>query len=348
MQRIDRLRELLGEDEAVYITAYPDIFYYSGFQSADARLLISKSKAIIITDSRYTIQAREQAPDFELYDIKNGLDGAFSLVDAETIGYQEEHISAKKLDMAKAAAKDKAFSPMQEKISSLREVKEKAEIDRIRAAERLGDEAFSYILERIEAGRSEREIALELEFYMRKHGASGLSFETIVASGVRSAMPHGVASKKLIEKGDLVTLDFGCVLDGYCSDMTRTVAVGSLCERGRHIYDVVKTAQQTALEAVVVGAKLADVDKVARDIITKAGFGENFGHSLGHSVGIEIHETPCFSPKAVGAVKNGNVITVEPGIYIEGFGGVRIEDLTAVYDGKCEVLSQSTKELIIL
>ena len=348
MRRIDRLRELLPDNTAVYITAYPDIFYYSGFQSEDAKLLISKSKAVIITDSRYTIQAKEQAPDFEMYDIKNGLEGAFSLVAEKNIGYQEEHISAKGLENAQKAAKNKEFLPMQKEISSLREIKEKLEIDRIRAAESLGDEAFSYILERISAGRSEREIALELEFYMRKNGASGLSFETIVASGARSAMPHGVASSKLIEKGDLVTLDFGCVLDGYCSDMTRTVAVGELSEKGRLIYETVRIAQQTALDAVKVGAKLADVDKVARDIITNAGFGENFGHSLGHSVGIEIHETPCFSPKAEGVVQNGNVITVEPGIYIEGFGGVRIEDLTAVYDSKCEVLSKSTKELIIL
>ena len=348
MRRIDRLRELIPENTAVYITAYPDIFYYSLFQSADARLIISKSKAIIITDSRYTIQAKEQSPDFELYDIKNGLKGAFSLVEEDNIGYQEDNITAKSLELAKAAAESKEFLPMQREITSLREIKEKAEIDRIRAAEGLGDEAFSYILERIEAGRSERDIALELEFYMRKNGASGLSFETIVASGARSAMPHGVASDNLIAKGDLVTLDFGCVLDSYCSDMTRTVAVGELSQEGRLIYETVKTAQQTALDAVKVGARLSDIDKAARDVITKAGFGENFGHSLGHSVGIEIHEPPCFSPKAEGLVQNGNVITVEPGIYIEGFGGVRIEDLTAVYDGRCEILSKSTKELIIL
>lgn len=348
MRRIDRLREILQDGEAAYITAYPDIYYYSGFESADAELLISKEKAIIITDSRYTIQAKKQAPDFELYDIKNGLGGAFSLVAAKTIGYQEEHITVKRLKRAEESAADKEFLPMQGRASSLREIKEKAEIDRIRAAERLGDEAFSYILGRIEQGRSEREIALELEFYMRKTGASGLSFETIVASGVRSAMPHGVASDKIIEKCDLVTLDFGCVLDGYCSDMTRTVAVGSLCDRGKHIYNIVKKAQQAALDAVCEGAELSYVDKVARDIITKEGFGENFGHSLGHSVGIEIHENPCFSPKAKGNVKNGNVITVEPGIYVEGFGGVRIEDLTAVCDGKCEVLSLSTKELLVL
>lgn len=348
MPRLDKLRELLAENEAVYITAYPDIFYYSNFQSEDARLIISKDKAILITDSRYTIQAKLQSPEFDVYDIRNGIAGAFELVKSEVVGYEEEHICVAALERVKNAVSDREFKPMQKLICGVREVKEKGEIDRIRAAERLGDEAFSYILERISAGRRERDIALELEFFMRRNGASGLSFETIVASGVRSAMPHGVASDKLIEKGDLVTLDFGCVLDGYCSDMTRTVAVGSLCEKGRLIYDTVKTAQQAALNAVREGAELSSVDKTARDIISRAGFGENFGHSLGHSVGIEIHENPCFSPKASGVVKNGNVITVEPGIYIEGFGGVRIEDLTAVSDGKCEILSTSSKELIIV
>ena len=348
MRRIDKLRELLKENEAAYITAYPDIFYYSGFQSPDARLIISKKHALIITDSRYLIQARHQAPELEVYDIKNKLDGAFGIVGAPVIGYQEEHISAAALARAQKAAPESEFICMQECISGVRRIKEKGEIDRLRAAEELGDAAFSHILSFIKAGVSERDIALELEFFMRKNGASGLSFETIVASGARSAMPHGVASSKIIEKGDLVTLDFGCVLDGYCSDMTRTVAVGCLCERGKEIYSVVKRAQAAALGAVCEGAELKAVDAVARNIITDAGYGDNFGHSLGHSVGIEIHETPCFSPRAEGTVRSGNVITVEPGIYIEGFGGVRIEDLTAVYDGKTEILSKSTKELLTI
>lgn len=348
MPGLDKIRNLLKENEAVYITAYPNIFYYSGFQSEDARLIISKDKAIIITDSRYTIQAKVQAPEFEVYDIKNGLPGAFELADSTVVGYEEEHIPAASLERAKKAVPGRELVPMQSVICQAREVKEKAEIDRIRAAEELGDAAFSYITQQPFVGRSEREIALELEFFMRKNGASRLSFETIVASGVRSAMPHGVASEKIIEKGDLVTLDFGCVLDGYCSDMTRTVAAGDISEECKHIYDIVKTAQQAALEAVCEGAELAAVDAVARNIIADAGYGKNFGHSLGHSVGIEIHENPCFSPRSKGVVKNGNVITVEPGIYVEGVGGVRIEDLTAVYDDKTEILSKSVKELLIV
>ncbi len=347
MNRLDRLRADLAENQAAYITAYPDIFYYSGFQSPDARLIISQNKAIIITDSRYTLQAKAQSPDFELYDIKGGLQGAFSGLDADEILYQEENLSVKSFNSLQAEV-SLAFCESNGLISKLREVKDDAEIAKIAAAEALGDEAFAYIIERIEAGRSEKEIAFELEYFMKKHGASALSFETIVASGVRSAMPHGVASDKIIENGDLVTLDFGCVLDGYCSDMTRTVGVGFLPEREGEIYETVKKAQQAALDSIKAGVNLSDVDKAAREIIEKAGYGKNFGHALGHSVGIEIHENPCFSPKATGTAKVGNVITVEPGIYVDGLGGVRIEDVVAVTENGCEILSKSPKHLIIL
>lgn len=348
MKRIDKLREILDGRTVAYITAKADIRYYSGFTSADAVLLISKDKAIIVTDSRYTVQAGLEAPSFELYDIKNGLDGAFDSFDADSFWYQEEDITAAMLKRAEKAAKGRELVPMQRKIVCLREIKEKAEIDKIRAAEELGDRAFSYILERVEANRSEKELALELEFFMRKAGASALSFETIIASGCRSAMPHGIASDKLIEKGDLVTLDFGCVLDGYCSDMTRTIGVGFLSDRAKEIYSIVKEAQETALAECRVGAELSAVDAAARKVISVAGYGENFGHALGHSVGLEIHENPCFSPRSRGRIENGNVISVEPGIYIDNFGGVRIEDLVAFYDGKCEILSKSTKELIVI
>lgn len=348
MNRTDKLRELLAEDEAAYITAYPDIFYYSGFASRDARLIISKNRQILITDSRYTIQAAQQVPDFEIYNIKDGLGGAFSGVDATVVGYEEEHISAAALVRLGEQIPDCRLIPMQERIAGVRSIKEPGEVERIRAAEELGDAAFSHILNFIKVGMTEREIAFELEFFMRKNGASALSFETIAASGVRSAMPHGVAGDKRIERGELLTLDFGCVLDGYCSDMTRTIAIGKPDERSTEIYNIVRSAQQTALDAICVGAKLSAIDKAARDVITAAGYGECFGHALGHSVGIEIHENPCFSSRAEGVVKPGYVITVEPGIYIENFGGVRIEDLTAIGEDGVQILSKSTKELLII
>ena len=177
--------------------------------------------------------------------------------------------------------------------------------------------------------------------------AKKTSFETIVASGVRSAMPHGVASDKKIEAGDFVTIDFGCVLDGYCSDMTRTFVMSKADTRQKEIYETVLKAQLSAISAIELGKSCAEIDKAARDIIKDAGYGENFGHSLGHSVGIEIHESPNFSPKSTDMLENGNVITVEPGIYIDGFGGVRIEDVVVIGE-KTQNLTNFTKELMII
>ena len=347
--RIEKLLNTIGEDEAVFISSYPNIFYYSGFRSDDAYLLISHDKRYIVTDSRYTIQAKEQAPDFELYDIKSGFEKLFSRISERVIGIEEEEIQLKQYkSLKRKLGRRQEFVEMQKNINSLRRIKDEDEIRRIAAAEQIGDAAFEYVLPKIRAGITEREIALELEFFMKKQGASALSFDTIAASGVRSAMPHGLASDKVIENGDFLTLDFGCVYEDYCSDMTRTVAVGSVSERQREIYDVVLKAQLAAINAAKAGRTCSFVDGVARKIISDAGYGKNFGHGLGHSVGIEIHESPSFSPKCNDVLKNGHVITVEPGIYIEGFGGVRIEDLIVIQNDEAVNLTSSPKELIIV
>lgn len=349
LSRTDRLRELLDDNEAVIISSYPNIFYYSGFTSGDAYLLISHDKKLLVTDSRYTIQAREQAPDYEVVDSKEGFKKLFKIISSRYIGFEENYISVRQhRNWQFSMTSDRALVPMQKRIDSLRQVKDDDEIRRIAEAEKIGDGAFSYILDKIKPGVTERDIALELEFFMKRHGASALSFETIAASGIRGAMPHGAASSKVIEKGDLLTLDFGCIYDGYCSDMTRTVAVGSVSDKQREIYDIVLKAQLAAIDAVVPGIKCSEIDTAARDVIKAAGYGENFGHALGHSVGIEIHETPVFSSKSTDIVKPGHVITVEPGIYIDGFGGVRIEDLVVVTENGIQNLTQSPKELIII
>lgn len=347
--RIDKLRSLLNDDEAALISGYPNIFYYSGFTSEDAYLLISHDMQLLITDSRYTIQAKEQAAGFEIIDIKTGFDNVFSRVKESRIGYEEDKMTVGEYKrLWKKLAPHQDFIRLQKTINEPRRIKDFEEIKKIAEAEKIGDMAFEYILPRIKAGRTEREIALELEFFMKKQGASALSFDTIAASGKRSAMPHGMASGKVIEKGDFLTLDFGCVFEGYCSDMTRTVVVGNADERQREIYDIVLSAQKSAIEAVCEGRRCSDIDAAARDIIKNAGYGDNFGHGLGHSVGIEIHEMPSFSPKCRDIIENGNVITVEPGIYIESFGGVRIEDLIVVENGRARNLTFSPKELIIL
>lgn len=347
--RVDKLCEQLHDNEAVFISSYPNIFYYSGFTSEDAYLLISHSGRFIITDSRYTIQARQQAKGFEVLDISDGFEKVFSKTSAKYIGFEENAMSVKEYKRLRTKLSDNQdFVEMQKSIDEQRRTKDGEEIKKIAEAEKIGDEAFSYILDRIKVGRTEREIALDLEFFMKKQGATALSFDTIAASGVRSAMPHGVATDKIIENGDFLTLDFGCVYEGYCSDMTRTVVVGKASDRQKEIYNIVLEAQKAAIDSIEVGIPCYKVDEAARNLIKEAGYGENFGHGLGHSVGIEIHENPTFSPRCDEEIKNGHVITVEPGIYIDGFGGVRIEDLIAVVNDKAVNLTHSSKELIEL
>lgn len=348
-KRIEKLLNGISDDEAVLISSYPNIFYYSGFTSGDAYLLITHGKNYIVTDSRYTIQASQQAPDFELYDIAKGFTELFKKVQERFIGFEEEHMSVKEYErFEKRIPPDSELTPMQKNIDKPRRTKDAEEIKLLEAAEEIGDLAFEHILSFIKPGKTEREIALELEFFMKNQGASALSFETIAASGVRSAMPHGTASNKTIENGDFLTMDFGCVFEGYCSDMTRTVAVGRINEKQREVYNIVLKAQLAGLEALEAEKKCSAVDAVSRKIISDAGYGKCFGHSLGHSVGIEIHETPVLSPKSGDTVKNGNVLTVEPGIYLDGEFGVRIEDMAVIENGKARNLTHSTKELIEL
>lgn len=347
--RIKKLMGLMDECEAVFISSYPNIFYYSGFTSEDAFLLISENERLLVTDSRYTIQAKEQAKGFEIVDIFEGLDRIFKLFGARSVGFEEKQLTVAEFErFNKASGEECTLKPAQDIINAPRRVKDKSEIEKIAAAEKLGDEAFLHILNRITSGVTEREIALELEFFMKKNGASALSFDTIAASGKRSAMPHGIATDKVIEKGDLLTLDFGCVFEGYCSDMTRTVAVGNVSDWQHDMYNLVLKAQLEALNQIAAGEKCSDIDAAARNIIKDAGFGNNFGHGLGHSVGIEIHENPSLSPKCHDIIENGNILTVEPGIYIEDMGGVRIEDLVAIMDGKAVNLTHSEKSLIVL
>lgn len=346
--RIDRLLKSLNKDGCVLISSYYNIFYYSGFTSEDAYLLITNSKKFIITDSRYFVQARLESPDFELIDIAKGWRYIFESICEDRIFFEEKHLTYGSYKFISQKAEFKEFIPSQTEIDKPRQIKDEYELKTIAEAERIGDMAFSHILDILHPGMSEGEVALELEMYMRKQGATALSFDTIAASGVRSAMPHGVASDKIIEKGDLLTLDFGCIYKGYCSDMTRTVVIGTPDEKQKEIYEIVLKAQTEALLALKQGIECKEIDAVARKVIADSGYGANFGHALGHSVGIQIHETPVFSPKSKDILQNGNVLSVEPGIYIDGWGGVRIEDLIAVFNGEIITLTNSPKELIVI
>lgn len=343
--RISNLFKNIDESHGVIISSRANIFYYSGFTSEDATLFITKNRRILVTDSRYTYQAKLEAPNFEVRNISDGIIKIAKELECIALHFEEDYVTVREFALFQKFEKE--LIPSSKLISYPRRIKDKTEIEKIRNAEELSAAAFEVLKKELKVGMTEISAALILENYMRKNGASGTSFPTIVASGVRSSMPHGEASNKVIEKGDFVTVDFGCVLDGYCSDMTRTVVMGSATDKQREVYDVVLKAQLAAIDAIKIGTPCRDIDAVARNIITEHSYGENFGHSLGHSVGIEIHEAPNFSQKSEDVCEIGNVITVEPGIYIDGFGGVRIEDVVVIGE-TVENLTKSCKELTII
>ncbi|MEG2539831.1 MAG: Xaa-Pro peptidase family protein [Clostridium sp.] len=324
--------------------------YLTGFTGDESYILITQDKAYFITDSRYTLQAKNEVKGYQILEYKhpitNILEELIKENNIRTLGIEEEHITLKTYEAYKNKFNTISLVYLEGIVDELRIVKDEYEIEQIAKAAAIADKAFAHILTFIKEGIKEVEVAIELERFMKMQGASSLSFSTIVASGERSALPHGVASDKVIENGDFVTLDFGCIYNGYCSDMTRTIVVGKASDKQREIYNLVLKANEEALKNIKPGIKCLELDKVARDIIIEGGYGECFGHGLGHGLGREIHEEPRVSPKGETILEEGMVITDEPGIYIEGFGGVRIEDLIVVTKDGYRVLSSSPKSLI--
>lgn len=349
MSRIEKLRRLLesGSLDAVVLTGSVNRRYVSGFTGSAGAAVISRENAWLITDFRYTQQATAQCPEFSIVTLASDvkLHTWLSELDFQRIGFEADVWTVEAFEPYKAD-KTVQWIPVQDDLMNLRAVKEPEEIDSVEKAAAIADLGFQHILKYIRPGITENELALELEFFMRKAGASGLSFATIAASGVRSSMPHGVATDKVVEAGDLLTLDFGCVVDGYCSDMTRTLVVGKASQEQRRIYEIVLEAQNASLEMVKPGVRCADVDLAGRQIIEAAGFGPQFGHGTGHGVGLEIHESPRVAASSQAVLAPGMIITIEPGIYIPDFGGVRIEDLVVVTETGYRLLSASPKQLI--
>lgn len=349
---LKRTRDLLTQVGADGLLAFKpeNRRYFSGFTGTSGYVLILPETQWFITDFRYTEQARAQCPGFkiQLHNTERPLEAILKEAGVKTLAFEDNYMTYQFYKNLSDKLPRVSLIPAGTEIEALRLVKEDWEIEKIAKAAEIADKAFDHILGYIRPGVSEREVALELEIYMKKLGASGLSFETIAASGLRSAMPHGVASDKLIGDRDFLTLDFGCVYEGYCSDMTRTVVVGKASDEQKKIYNTVLEAQEKALNAIREGINGVDVDKIARDVISSNGYGEYFGHGLGHGVGLEIHEEPRLSPTGTKTLLENMVVTDEPGIYIPGFGGVRIEDLVVVKKDGCVVLSHSPKQLIEL
>ncbi|HVJ48903.1 Xaa-Pro peptidase family protein [Desulfitobacterium sp.] len=352
MSRLERIRLKMQEEKLnAFIVASPENRrYMSGFTGTSAMLVITLEKAYLLTDFRYIQQATAQAPDFQV--VKTGSDIYASLTalasNTGKIGFEEESTTYADYLNLKEALPQTELIPQSKILSELRSIKDAGELEHIRQAVKIADDAFAHILQFVEVGQTEEEISLELEFAMRRAGASGGSFDFIVASGLRSSMPHGVASSKKIQQGELLTMDFGAIYQGYCSDITRTLCFGEPTEKQREIYEIVLQAQKAGIAAIKPGIPGKEVDAVARKIIADAGYGDNFGHGLGHSVGLAIHENPRFSLSEEQILEPGMVITIEPGIYIPDWGGVRIEDMAVITEAGCEVLTQAPKEFIII
>jgi len=346
-----RVEVLLSAQKADYymISSPENLYYYSGFTGGEGTLLIHQEKHLLFTDSRYTVQAKEEAPDFEVIDVAGQKPIDFLVAEAPAqIGFEGDFISASAYRNLIERLPEAEWVTMDEEILRQRSVKDAGELEKTRRAAQLADAAFAAIIPMLRPGVREKEVALSLEWEMRKNGAKKSSFDMICASGVRSAMPHGVASDKVMEAGDFVTLDFGCFVDGYTSDMTRTVVLGKASAKQKEVYQTVLRAQTEALAGLSAGVTGKAADKIARDIIKNAGYGDCFGHALGHGTGLLIHEAPTLSPRSETVLEPGMLVTVEPGIYIEGFGGVRIEDLVIITQNGYENLTTSKKELLEL
>ncbi len=330
-----------GIDTAI-ITDEKNMHYYSGFYRGEGYVVIGKSQLAVVTDSRYTEYAAKVCEGFEVKNIRECSYKDF-VSEGEICGFEDKSISYEGyLAMSNEILR---LVPLGDILRKSREVKDEYEISCIKKAVSIADRAFEYICGFIKAGISENELAAKLDFFMRKCGAEGNSFPTIAASGERASLPHAIPTDEKIKEGDFIVLDFGCVIDGYCSDMTRTVAVGEISPDKEQIYNAVLNAQLKAIDAINAGVRGCDIDRIARDYLDERYKG-CFGHALGHSVGLDVHENPCFSPRDNSIIREGMVLSVEPGVYLPENTGVRIEDLVLVTANGCEILSKSTKKLI--
>ena len=353
MNRIAKLRESFVRNavDGVLITSYENMLYYSGFKCAEAYLLITGKDAYVFTDFRYTIQARDEAKDCRVIEISNDtliakIKETLKADGVRACGFEEEKLTVSQFRQFDALSV--GLKPMSRDISSFRAVKDAGEIENLRIAQSMADKAFGLFLERVKPGMTEVEAAAELDYLCRLQGSEGPSFDTIIGSGPNGAMCHAIPGKRKLADGDLVVVDFGCMYNGYHSDMTRTFGIGKVSDKCRKIYDIVLEAQLKALESLKSGISGREFDRIARDCIASYGYGEAFGHSLGHGFGLEIHEKPRASKLSEDILLAGMTITDEPGIYLEGEFGVRIEDDLVVTEDGCINLANTTKKLMII
>jgi Xaa-Pro aminopeptidase len=354
--RAARVRDQLegaGYD-ALLVTRLPNVRYLSGFTGSAGMLVVAPEELVLLTDGRYETQSREQlgAAGVEArVEIAPG--GGQNPVLAQLVApYPRLGLEAHGVTWAQQRVWAGAFTGVtlvatEDVVEGLRRVKEPGEVARVHAACAIADDALATTLPMLADAPTEREFALALEIEMRRRGASGTSFDTICASGPNGALPHARPSERRVQRGELVVIDFGCIVDGYCSDMTRTVSVGDPGSEATRMWDVVRASQQAGREAVVAGVACAEVDRACREVIDAAGWGDAFSHGTGHGVGLEIHEAPRVAKASGGSLDAGVVVTIEPGVYLPGIGGVRLEDTVVVTDAGADALTSFPKHLSI-
>jgi Xaa-Pro aminopeptidase len=336
------------ELDRILITNLVNVRYLTGFGGTNGACVCGSDTRLLLTDFRYTERAEAETEGWEVVTVADDWLGGIAERLSERTGFEDDHVTVRLLERLREKLPDGVeLVPAAGTVEKLRRVKDGAELKAIAAAAELADEVWRWSLERSLGGRSEREVARAAEARMRDLGGDP-SFPAIVAAGPNGALPHAEPGERTIDKGDLVVFDMGALLDGYCSDGTRTFAVGEPSERAREAYEVVRDAQAAALNAVHAGIGGEELDRVARQLIEAAGHGERFGHGLGHGVGLEVHEAPRVSPRSEDVLEAGEVVTIEPGVYLPGELGVRIEDLVVVEEGGCRNLSGLPKELQIV
>jgi Xaa-Pro aminopeptidase len=349
--RADRLSDAVAEQglDAIVVTNTPNLRWVTGFTGSNGAAVVGPDVRLFFTDFRYVEQASEEVDGFDFLQAGRDLVGDVAARLAGRVGFEDASMSVRSFKRLTQAVDGKAeLVGASGAVETLREVKEAHELDAMRAAAAIADQAYEELAERGIDGRTEKQIAAALEVRMRELGADGSSFPGIVASGAHGALPHAFPRDAAVERDSFMIVDIGCVVDGYCSDCTRTFATGSPDDAALAVYELVADAQLAALGAVSAGAECRAVDSVARDLIGAAGHADHFGHGLGHGVGLEVHEGPRLAQSADGVLRAGNTVTVEPGVYLPGALGVRIEDLVAVTASGCEILSGFTKSLVSL
>jgi Xaa-Pro aminopeptidase len=349
--RADRLAQVVADQglDALLVTNLPNLRWVTGFTGSNGAALVGPDVRLFLTDFRYVDQAADQVQGFERVRAGRDLLGDMAARLTGRVGFEDASLSVRSHERLRDAAGDAVeLKGASGAVEQLREIKEPHELEAMKAAAQIADQAYAELAERGIAGRTEKEIAAQLEVRMRELGAEDRSFPAIVASGGHGALPHAEPRDVAVERDTFMIVDMGCVVDGYCSDCTRTFATGPVADDAQAVYDLVARAQLAGLDAVRAGAGCREVDTAARQIIDAAGHGEHYGHGLGHGVGLEVHEGPRLAQTATGTLRTGNTVSVEPGVYLPGVLGVRIEDLVVVTESGCDILTGFTKSLVTL